>query len=156
LVVVHWLETYHRQVNTYWSFRLAAAIVGKLEEQEPQLTERTIETPLLRAFCCPLLGFSPSPSPARRSIRSPFPAPAVLCPSLRLAPQTTIVLINDGGYLSINPLLILEVIWQQMNTPPLAIIYFLVASVLGAVGQFFYQAGADRAYGAIQTPGETS
>lgn len=37
-----------------------------------------------------------------------------------------------------------------MKTTPLAIIYFLVASVLGAVGQFFYKSGADRAHGAIQ------
>lgn len=36
-----------------------------------------------------------------------------------------------------------------MKTTPLAIL-FLVASVLGAVGQFFYKAGADRAHGAIQ------
>ena len=42
------------------------------------------------------------------------------------------------------------VICQQMKTTPLAIIYFLVASVLGAVGQFFYKAGADRMHGAIQ------
>jgi len=31
-----------------------------------------------------------------------------------------------------------------MKTAPLAIGYFLVASVLGAVGQFFYKAGADQ------------
>jgi len=37
-----------------------------------------------------------------------------------------------------------------MKTPPLAILYFLLASVLGAVGQFFYKAGADRAHGSIQ------
>lgn len=38
-----------------------------------------------------------------------------------------------------------------MNTTPLAIICFLVASVLGAVGQFFYKAGADRAHGTVQS-----
>lgn len=37
-----------------------------------------------------------------------------------------------------------------MKTTPLAITCFLVASVLGAVGQFFYKAGADRAQGAFQ------
>jgi len=43
------------------------------------------------------------------------------------------------------------VVCQRMKTPPLAIIYFLVASVLGAAGQFFYKAGADRAQGAVQS-----
>ena len=38
-----------------------------------------------------------------------------------------------------------------MKTTPLAILYFLVASVLGAVGQFFYKAGADRTRGTIQS-----
>lgn len=38
-----------------------------------------------------------------------------------------------------------------MKTTPLAIACFLAASVLGAVGQFFYKAGADRAHGALQT-----
>jgi drug/metabolite transporter (DMT)-like permease len=38
-----------------------------------------------------------------------------------------------------------------MKTAPLAIIYFLVASMLGAVGQFLYKTGADRAHGVIQT-----
>jgi drug/metabolite transporter (DMT)-like permease len=38
-----------------------------------------------------------------------------------------------------------------MKTTPFAITCFLVASVLGAVGQFFYKAGADRAHGALQT-----
>ena len=38
-----------------------------------------------------------------------------------------------------------------MKTPPLAILYFLIASVLGAVGQFFYKAGADRARGSVQS-----
>jgi drug/metabolite transporter (DMT)-like permease len=37
-----------------------------------------------------------------------------------------------------------------MKTTPLAILCFLVASVLGAVGQFFYKAGADRAHGGLQ------
>src|SRR6266496_5548149 len=31
-----------------------------------------------------------------------------------------------------------------------AMIYFLVASVLGAIGQFLYKAGADRAHGSIR------
>jgi drug/metabolite transporter (DMT)-like permease len=56
-----------------------------------------------------------------------------------------------GVIYQLTPVLGLDVIWQQMKTTPLAIIYFLVASVLGAVGQFFYKAGADRAHGAIQT-----
>lgn len=34
-----------------------------------------------------------------------------------------------------------------MKTTPLAILFFLIASMLGAVGQFFYKAGADRAHG---------
>jgi drug/metabolite transporter (DMT)-like permease len=38
-----------------------------------------------------------------------------------------------------------------MKTTPLAILCFLVASVLGAVGQFFYKAGADRTRGTIQS-----
>jgi drug/metabolite transporter (DMT)-like permease len=38
-----------------------------------------------------------------------------------------------------------------MKTTPLAILYFLVASVLGAVGQFFYKAGADRTRGTLQS-----
>ena len=38
-----------------------------------------------------------------------------------------------------------------MKTTPLATMYFLIASVLGAVGQFLYKAGADRAQGAIQS-----
>ena len=38
-----------------------------------------------------------------------------------------------------------------MKTTPLAIIYFLIASVLGAVGQFFYKAGADRAGGSVRS-----
>jgi multidrug transporter EmrE-like cation transporter len=38
-----------------------------------------------------------------------------------------------------------------MKTTPLAILCFLVASVLGAVGQFFYKAGADRTHGTIQS-----
>jgi len=36
-----------------------------------------------------------------------------------------------------------------MKTTPLASLYFLAASVLGAVGQFFYKAGADRGDGVI-------
>ena len=38
-----------------------------------------------------------------------------------------------------------------MKTTPLAILCFLVASVLGAVGQFLYKAGADRTQGTIQS-----
>lgn len=38
-----------------------------------------------------------------------------------------------------------------MKTTPLAILYFLFASVLGAVGQFFYKAGADRTRGTLQS-----
>jgi len=37
-----------------------------------------------------------------------------------------------------------------MKTTPFAVLCFLAASVLGAVGQFFYKSGADRAHGAIQ------
>lgn len=32
-----------------------------------------------------------------------------------------------------------------MNTHPLAIVYFLIAALLGAVGQFLYKSGAERA-----------
>ncbi len=32
-----------------------------------------------------------------------------------------------------------------MNTPMISIIFFLVASLLGALGQYFYKAGADAA-----------
>lgn len=38
-----------------------------------------------------------------------------------------------------------------MKTTPLAILYFLFASVLGAVGQFFYKAGADQTRGNLQS-----
>ena len=31
-----------------------------------------------------------------------------------------------------------------MKTPPLAIIFFVIAAFLGALGQFFYKSGADR------------
>lgn len=40
---------------------------------------------------------------------------------------------------------------RQMKTTPLAILYFLLASVLGAVGQFFYKAGADQTRGTLQS-----
>ena len=40
---------------------------------------------------------------------------------------------------------------SQMKTTPLAILYFLIASVLGAVGQFFYKAGADQTRGTLQS-----
>src|SRR5258708_31467540 len=36
-----------------------------------------------------------------------------------------------------------------MKTSPLATIYFLIASILGAVGQIFYKSGADRADGGL-------
>ena len=35
------------------------------------------------------------------------------------------------------------------HTPPLSMILFLVAAVLGAVGQFLYKSGADRAGGSM-------
>jgi len=38
-----------------------------------------------------------------------------------------------------------------MKTAPLAIVYFLIASVLGAVGQFLYKAGADHAGGTVRS-----
>lgn len=38
-----------------------------------------------------------------------------------------------------------------MKTTPHAIIYFLIAPVLGAVGQFFYKAGADRVEGSLES-----
>ena len=34
-----------------------------------------------------------------------------------------------------------------MNTPPISIAFFLIASLLGAVGQFLYRGGADAARG---------
>lgn len=36
-----------------------------------------------------------------------------------------------------------------MKTPPSAIVSFIVAALLGAVGQFLYKAGADRADGGL-------
>lgn len=36
-----------------------------------------------------------------------------------------------------------------MRTPPAAIVGFIVAALLGAVGQFMYKAGADRASGGL-------
>ena len=36
-----------------------------------------------------------------------------------------------------------------MKTPPAAIVGFIVAALLGAVGQFMYKAGADRATGGL-------
>ncbi len=38
-----------------------------------------------------------------------------------------------------------------MRNAPLAIAYFLLASVLGAVGQFFYKSGADCAGGSLRS-----
>lgn len=57
----------------------------------------------------------------------------------------------SGKVYQLTPPKRLGVIWQRMKTTPLAILYFLVASVLGAVGQFFYQAGADRTHGTVQS-----
>jgi hypothetical protein len=53
--------------------------------------------------------------------------------------------------LSINTSSASAVKVAPMKTTPLAILCFLVASVLGAVGQFFYKAGADRTRGTIQS-----
>ena len=36
-----------------------------------------------------------------------------------------------------------------MRTPPLAIIFFVIAAVLGALGQFFYKSGAEKTDDAI-------
>lgn len=36
-----------------------------------------------------------------------------------------------------------------MTTPPLSIVMFLAAAVLGAVGQYLYKSGADRAGGSV-------
>jgi len=36
-----------------------------------------------------------------------------------------------------------------MKTPLLSIVFFVVAAVIGAIGQFLYKAGADRATGTI-------
>ena len=36
-----------------------------------------------------------------------------------------------------------------MRTPPLSILFFLIASVLGAVGQFLYKSGAQASSGGI-------
>ena len=32
-----------------------------------------------------------------------------------------------------------------MTTPPISIVYFIVAALVGALGQYFYKAGADQA-----------
>ena len=53
--------------------------------------------------------------------------------------------------LSINPAPASAVNVAPMKTTPLAILCFLVASVLGAVGQFLYKAGADRTQGTIRS-----
>jgi drug/metabolite transporter (DMT)-like permease len=36
-----------------------------------------------------------------------------------------------------------------MKTPPISILFFLAASLLGAVGQFLYKSGAERATGTL-------
>ena len=38
-----------------------------------------------------------------------------------------------------------------MNTPSLSILFFLLASVFGAVGQFLYKSGADTAGGSVMS-----
>ena len=36
-----------------------------------------------------------------------------------------------------------------MNTPAISIVFFLIASVLGALGQYLYKSGADSAGGSV-------
>lgn len=36
-----------------------------------------------------------------------------------------------------------------MTTPPISIVFFVLASLLGAVGQYLYKSGADRAEGGL-------
>lgn len=36
-----------------------------------------------------------------------------------------------------------------MQTPPISIVFFLIASLLGALGQFLYKSGAERATGSL-------
>jgi multidrug transporter EmrE-like cation transporter len=36
-----------------------------------------------------------------------------------------------------------------MHTPTISIVFFVIASVLGALGQYFYKSGADNAGGSI-------
>lgn len=36
-----------------------------------------------------------------------------------------------------------------MDTPPISILYFIVASLLGAIGQFLYKSGAERTTDAL-------
>ena len=38
-----------------------------------------------------------------------------------------------------------------MQTPVISIIYFLIAALLGAFGQFLYKSGAERATGSLET-----
>ena len=38
-----------------------------------------------------------------------------------------------------------------MKTPVISVLLFLLAAVLGAVGQFLYESGADRATGGLVT-----
>ncbi len=38
-----------------------------------------------------------------------------------------------------------------MQTPTISIVYFLIASLLGAIGQFLYKSGADNATGSLWT-----
>lgn len=36
-----------------------------------------------------------------------------------------------------------------MQTPPISIVYFVIAALLGAVGQFLYKSGTERASGTV-------
>lgn len=38
-----------------------------------------------------------------------------------------------------------------MNTPPMSIVFFVIAAILGAVGQFLYKSGTDAAEGTISS-----
>lgn len=38
-----------------------------------------------------------------------------------------------------------------MNTPTISVVFFLIASVLGALGQYLYKTGADNATGGIKS-----
>ena len=39
--------------------------------------------------------------------------------------------------------------WVDLKTPTLSILFFLLAALFGAVGQFLYKSGAERAGGSI-------
>ncbi len=38
-----------------------------------------------------------------------------------------------------------------MNTPPMSIVFFVIAAILGAVGQFLYKSGTDAAEGNLSS-----